>query len=472
MRGGIFLTTESITYINIGLIVPNQLQPRQNFNEQSLNELAESIRKHGILNPILVRKKDDKYEIIAGERRYRAAKIVGLEQVPAIIKEVDNEEEIELAIIENLHRENISAIEEAKAYEKILRSTNMTEQELGNKIGKSQSFISNKLRLLTLPNNVQEALIQKKISEKHARSLLTVKELDKQTELLERIINEKLTVKELDNLINEKKISEEEIKNAIDDIMKSLNIMEEEEKEEKESDNMNNENFFPNYGPNPESNNNVSLNTMNQQAPAPAPGMVGFPQVNEPAPMPTLEVPTGAPMPAPPVMGAPEPMMAPEPVAPMPTPEPAVDNMVPPLQVPDMNAPSLDQPLFTGMDNLGVPPMTDAPQPEVLNGSIPVPEPMPAPPVMAAPEQVAPPVPEFNPVEMPQPEMINPLPPQEEPLFNPEPTAPQFDMSVPTPAIEPPMTDKFTEVTTLLQNNGVAYKAYHGDNGSCIIIEL
>ena len=195
------MTEENVVKLNIDLLEPSPYQPRKQFNENSLKELALSIREYGILNPILVRQNNDKYEIIAGERRYRAAKLLNLKEVPVIVKDISDELMTEIALTENLQRENITPIEEAMTYQAILKKTNKTEKELSEMIGKSQPFIANKIRLLNLPQNVQDALINKKISERHARSLLSVKEEEKQTELLEKIIREKLTVKELDLLI-------------------------------------------------------------------------------------------------------------------------------------------------------------------------------------------------------------------------------------------------------------------------------
>lgn len=250
--------------LNIELLIPSSYQPRKIFQEESLNELSKSIKEYGILNPILVRKKEKNYEIIAGERRFRAAKIAGLKEVPVIIKDIAEDKISEIALIENLQRENISPIEEAKSYEKILKNADIDEQKLSQMVGKSPSFITNKLKLLALPSNIKEALLKRQISERHARSLLLINDEIKQKELLNRIINEKLTVKELENIINEKEITETEITTAINDIMKKLS-QNENKKEEKESDNMNSGNFFPNYNNNLMSNANASLNSMNMQ---------------------------------------------------------------------------------------------------------------------------------------------------------------------------------------------------------------
>ena len=158
----------------------------------ALNELAKSIRQHGIIQPLVLRKlNDNKYEIIAGERRYRAAKLVGITEIPVIIKTADEQQMAELALIENLQRQDLSAIEEAKSYEEIMKIGNQTQASLADKIGKSQSFVANKIRLLSLPEEIQDALANKKISERHARSLISVKNESKQIELLNRIITEK-----------------------------------------------------------------------------------------------------------------------------------------------------------------------------------------------------------------------------------------------------------------------------------------
>ena len=239
------MQSDNISNIKLDLLIPNPHQPRKQFNELSLKELAISIKAYGVLNPILVRKKDNLYEIIAGERRYRAAKMVGLTEIPAIIKNVDDNKMSEIAMIENIQRENINAIEEAKSYQEILKNNKITEKELSDLLGKSQSFISNKIRLLNLPQTIQNALINKKISEKHARSLLRVNEQSKQLDLLKRIITEKLSVRTLDEII-----TKEELTNK---------------KEEKESDNMNNDNFFPNFN-NGQNQNDMSLNFMNMQS--------------------------------------------------------------------------------------------------------------------------------------------------------------------------------------------------------------
>jgi len=188
----------NVQLVSIELIIPNRFQPRLTFDETSLNELAESIKEHGIIQPLVLRRLADKYEIIAGERRYKAAMIAGLTEVPAIIANLDDNQSAEVALVENVQRRDLSAIEEAKSYQKILDKSQLTQEQLAKKIGVSQPAIANKLRLLTLAEKVQEALMYEKISERHARSLLHLTEHTNQVNLLQRIVDERLTVRQLD----------------------------------------------------------------------------------------------------------------------------------------------------------------------------------------------------------------------------------------------------------------------------------
>ena len=183
--------------INISLeeIIPNRFQPRMAFDEKELNQLANSISRYGIIQPIVVRNLGSKYEIIAGERRYKAARLAGLKKIPAIVNDADDDKSAEIALLENLQRKDLSAIEEAKAYKKLLEK-GFTQEKLAVKLSISQSTIANKMRLLSLPNAVQEALLYNKISERHARCLLSIEDKNKQVELLHRIVNNKLTVRE------------------------------------------------------------------------------------------------------------------------------------------------------------------------------------------------------------------------------------------------------------------------------------
>lgn len=191
-----------IRLINIDSIIPNRFQPRLTFNEEALNELASSIREHGIIQPLVVRRAGDKFEIIAGERRYKASQIAGLTAVPAIISDLDDNESAEVAILENTNRKNLSAIEEAKSYKKLLDRKYVTQDQLAQRLGTSQSNIANKIRLLSLDDTVQTALLKEQISERHARSLLKVTDKFKQVDLLNHIINEKWPVRKLDEEID------------------------------------------------------------------------------------------------------------------------------------------------------------------------------------------------------------------------------------------------------------------------------
>lgn len=193
---------KKIEKILIDDIIPNRFQPRLKFDEKALNNLADSIRIHGIIQPLVLRKINDKYEIIAGERRYKASQIVGLKDVPAIVIDADDNKSAELAVIENLQRKDLTAIEEARSFKKLLDRGYLNQEELAKKLGVSQSSISNKLRLLNLPEEVQTALLDNRISERHARSLLALKEPADQIYMLDKIINNRLTVKQTDMEIN------------------------------------------------------------------------------------------------------------------------------------------------------------------------------------------------------------------------------------------------------------------------------
>ncbi len=182
-------------------ILPNRFQPRIKYPEQAITELAESIKEHGVIQPILVRRIADKYEIIAGERRYKASLLAGKKTIPAIISDLNDKDSAEVALIENVQRQDLTPIEEAVSYRRILDMGYLTQEQLAEKLGKNQSTISNKLRLLNLDDDVQEALLDEKISERHARSLLKLDSKQKQREILNRIITERLTVKKTDELI-------------------------------------------------------------------------------------------------------------------------------------------------------------------------------------------------------------------------------------------------------------------------------
>lgn len=189
------------TLVKITKIEPNREQPRKNFDEEALNELAESIKHYGLISPILVQDKKDHYEIIAGERRWRAAKIAGLKEVPVIIREYTEREIAEIALIENVQREDLNPIEEAMGYKRLIEEFDLKQEEVAECVSKSRSAITNSLRLLKLSEEVQKYLIDGELSMGHARALLAVEDSEKQTFLAKKIINEKLSVREVEKLV-------------------------------------------------------------------------------------------------------------------------------------------------------------------------------------------------------------------------------------------------------------------------------
>ncbi|WP_059105087.1 ParB/RepB/Spo0J family partition protein [Shouchella shacheensis] len=182
---------------------PNPYQPRKTFSEQSIAELSDSILTHGILQPITVRKSIKGYEIVMGERRFRAAKEAGLTQVPVIIHEFDESKMMELALIENLQREDLNPIEEALAYEKLMEHTEVTQEQLAKRLGMSRPHIANHLRLLQLPQMVQQFISDGKLSMGHGRALLGLKQKKKMSVLLEKVLQQKLSVRELEQLVQQ-----------------------------------------------------------------------------------------------------------------------------------------------------------------------------------------------------------------------------------------------------------------------------
>lgn len=197
-----------IVELDLNDILPNRFQPRIKFNEESIIELSESIKEHGVLQPIIVRPIGDKYEIVTGERRYKASMLAGLKTIPTRILDVNDKDSAEIALIENVQRKDLTPIEEAISYKKILDMGYLTQEQLATKLGRSQSTIANKIRLLNLCDEVQEALMEDKISERHARSLLRLEKASTQREMLKRIISERLTVRKVDDEI--KKVLENE----------------------------------------------------------------------------------------------------------------------------------------------------------------------------------------------------------------------------------------------------------------------
>jgi len=192
---------DEVVQIHLDDIIPNRFQPREVFDERALKELAVSIREHGVIQPIIVRNVNGKYEIIAGERRYKASALAGLTKIPAIIRDLDDKESSKVALLENLQRKNLNPVEEARTYQKILELDEMTQEELAKTMGKSQSAVANKIRLLSLPEDIQEALLKEKISERHARALLNVPDQNVQKELMEKVATTKMSVRALEEEI-------------------------------------------------------------------------------------------------------------------------------------------------------------------------------------------------------------------------------------------------------------------------------
>ncbi|MGD6842674.1 nucleoid occlusion protein [Bacillus infantis] len=229
---------EEVRKIPIGQIVPNRFQPRTVFDDEKIDELSRTIHTHGIIQPIVVREfEDGKFEIIAGERRWRAMNKLGWDEVPAIVKNLSDTETASVALIENLQREELSPIEEAVAYGKLLELHNLTQEALAQRLGKGQSTVANKLRLLKLPEQVQEALLGKQITERHARSLIPLKNPEKQVKLLEEIIEKSLNVKQTEERVvklleqgenkpkPKRKAFSKDMRIAVNTIRQSLNMV-------------------------------------------------------------------------------------------------------------------------------------------------------------------------------------------------------------------------------------------------------
>lgn len=193
---------DSVQFIELELIRPNPYQPRKTFEEERLNDLASSIQQHGILQPIVLRQTVQGYYIVVGERRYRASKLAGLTEVPAIIKELSDEDMMELAIIENLQREDLNAIEEAESYKKMMTDLNITQQEVARRLGKSRPYIANMLRLLQLPKNVAQMVQHGALSSAHGRTLLTLKDASKIKKTAKQAAQESWSVRYLEEYVN------------------------------------------------------------------------------------------------------------------------------------------------------------------------------------------------------------------------------------------------------------------------------
>lgn len=191
--------------MKINMVEPNREQPRKKFEEDALLELADSIKQFGIIQPLIVRKKKDYYEIIAGERRWRAAKIAGVKEIPVIVKEYTEQEIVEIGLIENIQRENLNPIEEAMAFKRLLQEFNLKQDEVAERVSKSRTAVTNSMRLLKLNDKVQQMIVDDMITTGHARALLAIEDKEQQYILANRIFDEKLSVRETEKLIKDLK---------------------------------------------------------------------------------------------------------------------------------------------------------------------------------------------------------------------------------------------------------------------------
>jgi len=212
----------SVVEIDLALICPNPHQPRLHFDETKLQELADSISEHGILQPIIASKNGNQYEIIAGERRFQAAKLAGLSKVPVIVRDVTDQQKLELAILENIQRHDLNPIEEAKSYLKLIDEFDMTQEEVGTKLGKSRPGVANKLRLLTLPMEIQKGLMEGKITEGHAKAIAAIENPEKQRAMYELIVKNNLTVRQTENKTKEISVKPHTRNVVVDPEIKSI----------------------------------------------------------------------------------------------------------------------------------------------------------------------------------------------------------------------------------------------------------
>lgn len=189
------------TEVDVDAIVPGPMQPRAHFDEGSLEGLADSIRTHGIVQPLLVRRRGDRYELIAGERRWRAARLAGLEKVPVVVKDVADNDLLEIALIENIQREDLNPIEEAHAYQRLIENVGLTQEALAARVGRDRSYITNYLRLLKLPDDLQQLVIEGRLSTGHARTILGLSHVDLQRRIARQVIDGALSVRATEHLV-------------------------------------------------------------------------------------------------------------------------------------------------------------------------------------------------------------------------------------------------------------------------------
>ena len=194
---------DEIIEIDLSQLRSNPYQPRKIFDEEALKELSESIKQFGVLQPLLCQERDDYYEIIAGERRWRAAKLAGVKEIPVVIKDYSDQEVMEIALIENIQREDLNPIEEAQAYQRLIKDYRLKQDEVAEKVSKSRAAITNSLRLLKLDKRVQEMVMEGKLSNGHARTIISIEDGDKQYAIAQKIFDEKLSVREVEKLMRE-----------------------------------------------------------------------------------------------------------------------------------------------------------------------------------------------------------------------------------------------------------------------------
>lgn len=202
-NGDVKTEKQEQTKINIDQIRPNPYQPRKVFDDTALQELSQSIKQHGVFTPILVKKSIQGYDLIAGERRLRASKLAGMSDIPAIIVDLNDQEMMEIALLENIQRENLNGIEEARAYEQLIQRLNYTQEQLANRVGKSREHITNTLRLLKLPEDVQEYVVQKKLSMGHVRALIGLKDENMIRKIAKQAIDQGLSVRKVEQLVKD-----------------------------------------------------------------------------------------------------------------------------------------------------------------------------------------------------------------------------------------------------------------------------
>lgn len=208
--------------VDVNQIISNPHQPRHQFDDEKMENLAQSIKVHGIIQPLIVSKKGNQYELVAGERRLQAAQKIGLAKVPVIVREADELQKLELAIVENVQRHDLNPIEEGKAYQKLCDEFEMSQEEISRKMGKSRSLVANKIRLLTLPVEIQKGLIEGKITEGHAKAILSVPNPEKQRALYEMILKSNLTVRQLEDKTREVSVRSHQRHVTVDPQMKAL----------------------------------------------------------------------------------------------------------------------------------------------------------------------------------------------------------------------------------------------------------